>query len=135
MPTNQLPLTLQNLEMLDQGKIAVAFNQALRAARMDIQDRPGDPAKRKVVFTVEMEPKLEKETAQLDLIDHRFHVETKLPKRSTVAYPIQPAGEGDGYFRPESPNDPRQFDLYTGPQTPSDDAAPAAGDGENFEAG
>lgn len=136
-PTGQQPLTLENIPQIDQGRIAVAFNQAIRNLAADVIDRPGESKPRKLTFTVELTPVLEKETGKLDLINNQFKIKATTPDRQSVPYPAMPSGEDSMYIRPESPQDPRQGDFYSymhGQQqqqgaTPEDGHEPMGADG------
>lgn len=104
-------LDLANLHHLDNGKGALAFSHAMRQIVKDIQDRPGDKAKRKVVLTVEGTPSLDNDSAVLDTIGIRINVKTSIPNRQTVEYPMLPQADGRLVFQEHSPGDPRQSSL------------------------
>lgn len=101
-------LTLANIHHIDNGKVAIAFTQAIRQIITDVNDRPNDNAARKIVLTAEAKPVLDKDTGVLDTVDIQFKLETKLPKRQSVPYPMLPTADGRALFQPRSPFDPRQ---------------------------
>lgn len=110
-PTNkgsERTLTLQNIGDLDQGRVAAAFNQALRLATLDVLDRPADKSKRKIQLQVELVPALDKDSAVLDTINTDFLIKSALPQRRSSTYPMLPTPDGKQLFQTGSPFDPRQ---------------------------
>lgn len=101
-------LTLQTIGDLDRGKVALAFNHALRVATLDVLDRPADKTARKVTLTVELRPKLDKHSAALDVIENEFIIKTTVPNQRSASYPMVADQEGRQIFKPGSPFDPRQ---------------------------
>lgn len=101
-------LTLTSIGDIDRGRVALAFNHALRMATLDVQDRPADKAKRKVQLTVELTPELDKDSGVLDTIGTEFVIKTTVPVRRSASYPMLPTNDGKQIFRPASPFDPRQ---------------------------
>jgi hypothetical protein len=119
MTSNNLQFNLTNLVELDNGKATAAINHALRQIVDDIQERPGDKAKRKVILNIEMVPILDKTTAVLDTVGVQIRIDTKVPIRQTMTYPMLATADNTLRFVPQSPLDPRQtaFDF-------SEDEAP-----------
>ncbi len=109
-------LTMSNLHLLDNGKAVAAINHALRQCSLDVLDRPGEKAVRKVVIEIEQTPKLDTVTAALDTVQTRFRIKTTLPIRQTVHYPMLVNEDGVLGFSPNSPQDPRQGDLFVAPE-------------------
>lgn len=101
-------LSLANLHELDNGKPVAAVNHALRQAVMDVIDRPGDKALRKVTIQFLMRPTLERETAALDTVSTQIRVRTSIPDRLTIPYEMLPEKDGRLQFSEFSPQDPRQ---------------------------
>ena len=69
LPPSKRTLTLKNTPELDNGRVAVAFDNALRLATLDIIDRPADKTPRKVYLICELRPVLDKDRGVLDVID------------------------------------------------------------------
>jgi hypothetical protein len=113
----QMQMTLDNLRELHGGRAALAFDHALKQIVSDIIDRPGEKSKRKVVFTVEGTPILDKTTAVLDNVGIQIKVVTGIPTRQTQVYPMKVTGDGVLLFQSNSPNDPDQHDLPFIPET------------------
>ena len=113
LPPSKRTLTLQSAPELDQGRVAVAFNNALRLATLDIVDRPADKTARKVFLICEMRPVLDKDTAVLDVIDNQFVVKKAFPVQRSAPYPMTATTDGQMVFDVGSPLDPRQntFDF------------------------
>lgn len=110
-PTNkgsERTLTLQNIGDLDQGRVAQAFNQALRLAAIDVLDRPADKSKRKIQLQIELRPKLTDDTAVLDMTNVDWLIKTAMPHRRSATYPMLPTKDGQLIFQVGSPFDPRQ---------------------------
>lgn len=101
-------LVLANIQDIDRGRVALAFNQALQIATQDCINRPGDKGARKIQLTVELKPQLDKETSALDTISTEFVIKTTVPVRRSAAYPMLPLNDGKMVFQPGSPFDPRQ---------------------------
>jgi hypothetical protein len=101
-------MTIANLQELDQGKVALAINHALRQCVLDIESRPADKSRRKMQLVVDLTPILDKQTAALDMIGVEFTIQTKLPVRHSNVYPMLPSDAGILTFQPASPYDPRQ---------------------------
>jgi len=125
----QYQLNLKNLQELDNGKCAAAFNHAIRSIVADINDRPADRAKRKAVLTVMATPILHRESAVLENVNIQFRIEAKTPVRQTSEYPMKPTNDGLLLFQSESPFDPNQMGL---PYEPA--AESVNGDGEDDSA-
>lgn len=106
--TGERTLTLQNVGELDQGRVAQAFNQALRLAALDVLDRPADKSKRKIQLQIELKPKLTDDTAVLDTIHVDWLIKTAMPQRRSATYPMLATTDGRLHFQVNSPFDPRQ---------------------------
>jgi hypothetical protein len=100
--------TLSSIRDIDRGKIELAINHALKQCVLDIEDRPGDKAKRKVTIQIEMTPQLDKNLAVLDTVAVQFRVATAIPVRQSSIYPMLPSDDGVVMFQPDSMFDPRQ---------------------------
>lgn len=109
--TEQQVLTLSSIQHIDNGKVALNFNQLLRAITRDVIDRPGDKSKRKVMLTIELSPDLDADTATLDTIKTTFKMKTALPVLQSAEYPMLADSEGRQHFQPTAPFQPRQQAL------------------------
>jgi len=108
LPPSKRTLTLQSISELDNGRVCIAFNQALRLATLDIVDRPADKSARKIHLIAELRPVLNKDTAVLDVVDTEFIVKKVLPVQRSAPYPMLATGDGQQVFDVGSPLDPRQ---------------------------
>ncbi|MBX3435575.1 MAG: hypothetical protein KF847_19835 [Pirellulales bacterium] len=120
-------LSLQTLPQIDGGKIAIAFNAALRRAIDDIHDRPADASARKVKLAVVMKPMLDQTTGVLDGVEVSAEIDDTVPKRRTAAYPMIEAGDGLA-FRPDVPGDPRAKLLFDSQAEHPEQTTPDTGD-------
>lgn len=127
-------LTLSTIQDLDGGKAALAVNHAIRQAVLDVEDRPGDAAARKVVLELSFKPELTNDTAALDVVTMAAKIKTSIPHRQTVAYPMLPTGEGLLTFEEHSPHDPRQATMgFVDKETGEVKAGKAATDDDETE--
>jgi hypothetical protein len=92
---------------IDAGRIAVAFNHALRRCESDCLDRPGLKTRRTVTLTVALEPVLEG-AGGLDSVNTSFSVAEKCPKRDSTAYNMKLTRDGLA-FNELSPEDVDQM--------------------------
>lgn len=79
-------LTLASLLDLDGGRISEAFMVELRRAVSDCDDRPVDGKARKVTLELELKPRVDVESGQLESVDGKFFVTSSVPKRRSKAY-------------------------------------------------
>lgn len=118
LPPSKRTLSANSLQELDNGKVAIALNNAIRLATLDIIDRPNDKTARKVHLTVELRPVLDKDTAVLDVIDSEFIVKKVFPVQRSAPYPMYATTDGQMIFDVGSPLDPRQATFaYVDPET------------------
>jgi len=107
-----LELNLEHLKDFDSGKAEAAFRKALQTVVRDCMDRGMDGKKRKVVFTVVLDPVVER-----DGVAHAnasFEVAPKLPPFSTAAKPVMLHQRGQASFSPYAPDNPEQSTLMDG---------------------
>ena len=97
-------LTFEALPDVDYGSVVVAFNQALRAAYLDIKDRPNLIAAREVGLKVTVKP-----MENGDFVDVAFSVTHKMPGKST-SRPMK-VGRDGLTFQTEAPDSPEQMTL------------------------
>lgn len=93
------------------GRIAEAFDRALRQATQDIIDREGVASARTVTLKVIMTPITDDEHGLLEDIDVQFEIASRIPARSSAVFRMMPTRDGLLYFQPASPKDPRQAGL------------------------
>lgn len=82
-------LTLSKLDALDDGRITIAWQQALKRAVADCEDRPAVGEARKVILQTEISPILD-EDGQLDTCRVQFQVKESAPVRKTKKYDMDP---------------------------------------------
>ena len=108
-----LQFTLKNLEDLDGGKGAVAFEQHVRRAALDCMDRPGDKAARKVVLEVTLIPVMEA-GGDCTTVDAQIKVSSAVPKHQTKPYSFGLRRGGMLVFNPDSVDNVNQTTLMDG---------------------
>jgi len=82
-------LTLSQLDSLDDGRIVVAWQQALKRAVADCEDRPAVGEARKIVLQTEIVPRLD-EDGRLSTVGVQFQIKDSAPVRKTKKYDMQP---------------------------------------------
>lgn len=116
-------LTLQNIELIDRGKIAIALNQALKLIAQDVAERPGDKTARKVKLVISMAPRIDTGGALAETLV-AFGLSTSIPTVKSAVYPMLNVADAL-VFSPDAPYDPRQgslvFDHETGEITGVED--------------
>lgn len=93
---------------IDDGRIAVALQQALHRMHADCEDRPAVPKARTVTLTVTMKPRMEE--GELDSINVSFGVSESVPKRESRSFNMQKRGRAI-FFNEASPEDVKQGTL------------------------
>ena len=98
-------LTLESLRTIDGGRVAIAFEEALKTVYNDLRDRPALATAREVTLKLKLSPKVDP-AGDLDRVFVAFDIQDKLPKRSSVAYAMKATADGLLYeeFSPEDPN-------------------------------
>ena len=85
-------LKLATLATMDDGRLAVAFEQHLRRCELDIKDRPGVESERVITMTISMKPKSHTtETGQviLESVKSTVKMHDSVPKRKSAPYDLQ----------------------------------------------
>lgn len=110
----QEAFNLENLRLLDFGKIGEAFNHELEFVVKDCMDRPLDDGARTVViqFTLKPVPDSHGTTVECDTVDVACDVIGKIPKRKTKVYSMKPRHDGKLAFHPDLPEEPDGSTLY-----------------------
>jgi hypothetical protein len=88
-------LTLDSLLALDGGRVATAFQHALRRALDDCRDRPGEERARVVSLQLEMVPVCD-ESGLCDEVTAGFQVNDKIPTRKSKKYSMGIRSGADG---------------------------------------
>ena len=100
---------LESLGDLDGGRVAAAFEQALKRCRMDCEDRPGVRAPRKINVVLTIEPNMT-EKGDLQSVQVDAQISETLPKRQSASCQMAVDGEAI-YFNDLSPDNPKQGTL------------------------
>lgn len=103
-------LCLANLPEIDNGRIDLAFNAAVRRVIEDLNDRPGVDKERKIELIVKIAPDCDTEQGLLVGGNIQFEVKDSVPKRQTTIYPMKLGATGL-LFEPQSPANPNQPPL------------------------
>ena len=113
-----VPLTLESLNDLDDGRVAVAFMLELKRAVADCMDRPGDKNAREVSLVLKLAPVVA-DDGQCDSAHGEFQIKSKVPTRKSRVYDFGVNRKGHVYFSDTSPDNL--------PQTTFDDVDPETG--------
>ena len=104
-----LQLNLENLAELDDGRVAIAFGQALKRAADDCIDRPGDKKARVISLEAHVIPVIDADTGQCEGAHIEFQIKHKLPVRKSKTYSFEIKKGGHLWFSSESPDDVDQL--------------------------
>lgn len=80
-------ITLEELAHIDDGRIGVAFAQALSRLAADMNDRPGDDRPRKLNLQIEMQPTCD-ETGCCDSVQMQAQIKDSIPTRRSRKYDL-----------------------------------------------
>jgi hypothetical protein len=107
---------LSSLAELDDGRLKVAFEQAIKRCEDDCHDRLGVPAARAITLTISIAPVVGEE-GDFESADVDFQISEKLPRRRTKTYNMRAARDGL-FFNAFAPEDPAQrtLDEYIEPR-------------------
>jgi hypothetical protein len=108
-----LEFTLESLRELDGGKAQLLFEQHVRRAALDCQDRPGDSAARKVTLTVTIKPVLQ-DDGDCSEVHGTVDVASAVPKHKTRAYSLGLRRGGKLVFNPDSLGNVNQATFLDG---------------------
>jgi hypothetical protein len=109
---------LSELDVLDGGRVSVAFAQALARAVADCEDRPGEDKARKILLQMEIVP-VKDEEGRCDGVTAAFQVKDNIPTRKSKVYSFGLKAGGRLYYSDENPGN---VDQYT-----FDDVDPESG--------
>lgn len=102
MPLVQL--TLESINDLDDGRVAVAFMQELRRAVTDCMDRPGDTTARSVSLEFKIKPVIGDE-GQCEGANGEFEIKSKVPTRKSKTYSFGTNTKGHLIYSSNNPTD------------------------------
>jgi len=110
----QEALTLENLKLLDFGKIGAAFDAELSHVVKDCMDRPADNRARTVTIQFKLAPKVDVKAGLVhaDEILVGCEIMGAVPKRRTQIYAMVPKADGLLTFHPDLPEEPEGSTLY-----------------------
>lgn len=110
----QEQFTLENLRLLDFGKIGAAFNAELERVVKDCMDRPRDDNARKVSITFNLTPEADPTAIEADCeaVTVECEITSAVPKRRTKIYRMSPRQDGTLAFHPDIPEEPDGSTLY-----------------------
>lgn len=78
---------LKSLAEMDDGRIAVAFEQAMRRAAIDCEDRPADDRPRKLCLELEFKPVLDP-AGYCESVVCQAQIKDTLPSRKSRKYDL-----------------------------------------------
>ena len=113
-----VPLTLESLNDLDDGRVSVAFMLELKRAVADCQDRPGDKNARTVTLDLKLTPIVD-DDGSCDGAHGEFHIKSKVPQRKSKPYQFEVRKGGHLVYNSNNAENPEQTTL--------DDLDPATG--------
>ena len=83
-----MKLDLENLKVLDDGRLEAAFAQELKHVVLDLMDRPGDDRSRSVTFKTLFKPICD-ETGACEAVHVQVDIGSKLPSRKSRVYDMR----------------------------------------------
>ena len=104
--------SLAKLASLDSGRVAAAFDAALRRAQDDCKDRPALEEARTITLTLNALPVIDETEGEMHSVNLQFHITEKLPKRKSKTYNML-ADDAGLYVNELAPDDARQLTLDT----------------------
>ena len=88
-------LDLESLKILDDGRLAAAFETELKHVVIDLMDRPGDDRERSVTLRVKFKPICD-DRGECESVHVLVDVGSKMPSRKSKVYDMQARKAGDG---------------------------------------
>ena len=101
-------LTLASLATMDAGRIGAAFQQSLKRAIQDCEDRPQVSKGREITLKLSVVPVAGPEDETCDQVAMQCIVSDSVPKRQTRVYSAQVKHGGKAAFNDESLDDVEQ---------------------------
>jgi hypothetical protein len=94
-------LSLAGLSEIYGGRLAIAFEQALKRVAQDCEDRPGERKARSVSVTLNVVPVLD-EDGLCDNVKLQAQISDNVPKRRSKIYDLSLRKGGHLLFHPDS---------------------------------
>jgi len=107
--------TLDNLNDLDGGKAALAFEHHVRRAALDCMDRPGDDKARTVTLQVSLKPVMEPGGDCVE-VEAQIHAKSTVPPHKTKPYSFGLRKNGVLVFNPDATDAVDQATLLDDPE-------------------
>ena len=104
--------TLDNLRLLDFGKIGLAFAREVEHVVKDCLDRPGDDHARTVTLRFSFTPDGTPGVGDCETVRVEAEVSSAVPKRRSKVYEMTPRKSGDLVFNPDLPGEPDAETLF-----------------------
>lgn len=104
--------TLKELAEIDDGRIAVCFEQAARRIAADLDDRPGLKKARTMTIQLTYVPIFDPETSLCDGVKMTCRVKDSIPIRESRAYDLGLRKGGILTYHPETPDNHEQEALF-----------------------
>lgn len=104
-------LSLAALGEIDDGRLATAFDQAIKRAADDCNDRPGEKRKRCVVLQIEFEPVLDQDGV-CDSVKSAVQIKDTIPTRKSRSYDFGLRKGGFLVFNENSLDSHRQSTIF-----------------------
>jgi hypothetical protein len=119
-------LTLENLRLLDFGKIGIMFQHHLERCVKDMLDRPGEKKARDVVIRFRMMPNpvVSGNTIDLENVKIAALCESSVPKHTTQVYTMDFRNDGSLVFNPDLPDEPDGQTLFEEQERKEDSGQP-----------
>lgn len=106
-----IPVTLETIKDLDDGRVAAAFALELKRAVNDCMDRPGDANARNVYLECKLTPVIG-DDGQCEGANGEFQIKSKVPTRKSKTYSFGLNKKGFLYFSDESPDNVNQTTIH-----------------------
>lgn len=107
-----LEFSLARIENVDGGRVVEAFDELVRRAIADCEDRPGAKTARAVSLTLSLKPRV-RDNGEAYEIAFGFAVAAKIPTTQSPAYigAIRHGNKGLGFVFDDLTGDPAQLGL------------------------
>lgn len=109
-----MKLDLENLKVLDDGRLEAAFAQELRHVVLDLMDRPADDRCREVSFKVKFKPIVD-DCGDCEAVQVQVDIGSKLPSRKSRVYDMRARKSTTGpmlVFNEDSLDDMDQTTIF-----------------------
>lgn len=106
-------LSLAEIAKIDEGRIAAAFDQALKRAAQDCDDRPGDDRPRKIMIEIAIAPVTD-QSGICDSVKSQIQIKDTIPTRKSRVYDFGLRKGGLFTYQPMALDNHRQSTLDMG---------------------